>query len=127
MVTIDYSQYYNTSNEVKDCPNDCSGPCVRGEGCHTECDNTVQEYCYLCYDRECMNCENYETCIDDTCAPNSGYADTDSQCECDDKFGRIPGYNDDCKPCYTGCNSCDQGALTNFTDCLACEEAYIEI
>lgn len=76
------------------------------EGCNdclTSCDTCVNDQnCELCFDLECADCPEWETC--NACVENASFVGEgeDQDCECNENFFYDP-LNAACTQCYSGC------------------------
>jgi hypothetical protein len=89
-----------------------------GKSCHSSCnDNDIGcvkpfecqtctfKYCHLCYDRECVLCDNYSDCNTDECEFSKNAQESGGDCTC-----KVDNYRSvtnpewyQCKPCHGEC------------------------
>ena len=91
--------------------------CVRTQDCQITCDaDGGSRYCHLCYDRECMTCDDYTSTGCTMCNWSSHSTLTTGACDCDDGWGRS-GVNFPCLECHTNCKECNEGNRDDYYDC----------
>jgi hypothetical protein len=69
----------------------------------------------------CTTCSDYNESSCSVCTYNVG-GDGTTDCSCTGAYERLS--NDTtllCAACHTGCSTCTNGGLTNYSDCTACD------
>ena len=118
-----FNEYADASSCNADATCDNIG-CVRDSSCQS-C--TAFDYCHLCYDRDCEQCDGYGQSNCTTCANNSE-ADSNNagQCICQAGFGRID-RNYTCEACHLRCNACSEGGTGTYEHCTECSTGAFNI
>ena len=102
--------------------------CVRDGECNSCVAQGGSAYCHLCYDDECASCSDYAdgSCNVGSCSSTTLASESSGQCTCNPGAGRVD-HNDLCKACFTNCDACNPGGLSNYSDCSACSAGAYDI
>jgi hypothetical protein len=80
--TGDFNTYHATGTTYTACDaTTCLKGCINSEKCQLPCSDN--QFCHLCADRECTQCDNYTQCkADNPCGDKATYKASDNNCEC---------------------------------------------
>ena len=112
---VEIDQWVDDDEQVQQCDASCIYGCVDGAVCLIEEEDECQ-FCYLCHDRECIECHEYPIC--DVCEPSISLEDGEGGCVCIQGYGRKD-KADKCVQCHFSCDTCS-GPDEN--DCMSCRE-----
>jgi len=79
---VPLDQYVDGNGDAQTCDPTCTSGCVDEVPCSD--DFCQWEYCYVCHDRQCYECDTYETC--EICWENSHLSEP--SCACNEGYGR---------------------------------------
>ena len=123
--TLDFDVYDSGNCDGTNCTD---RSCVKAGECQAtaDCEGGTFEFCHLCADRECKYCINYTSCDTGKCTQTTYASESGGVCSCNDGYGRST-TNNLCAPCHTNCKACDVGSLTNYSDCLTCNDDQYQL
>ena len=117
---VEFNQYKTGSGEKLACSADCINGqkgCINSRECRDDCKDGGQ-WCHLCLDYMCWDCDTYDTCQTEGCAPNSDDLDG-IICEClEPEYGRNYNIDVPCAECHDTCETC---SIEGVNGCLTCD------
>lgn len=112
---VELDEWVDDDGEVQQCHESCVYGCVDENPCAAINEDDECRFCYLCYDKECNQCDSYEVC--NACEPSRSEPFGD-HCTCSEGYGRED-HTQTCVGCHSDCGTCNG---PNSNDCLTCND-----
>jgi hypothetical protein len=103
----------------------CTAGCVRLGTCQ-DC-ASGSDYCHICPDRECTDCDTYGTCKASSCGTKA--TNDAAICKCNDGFDRSATNSENfpCLACHTNCKTCPTSQAANYIACTECSAGKVNL